>query len=142
MYVHVPLMHAICVEVIKWLVGGSTFSLSVVWVLGLELRSGAGLVGSLPPPPLYISFVWMPVLPTHLHTTCTQCLQRSEKGVGSPDNRSYRWLLLTVWVLGLELGSSEEQPVLLTSEPSFQHLAFVFETDLMSPRLAPNLLYS
>lgn len=48
MYVHVPLRHAICVEAIKWLVAGSTFSLSVVWVLGLELRSGAGLVGSLP----------------------------------------------------------------------------------------------
>lgn len=34
------------------------------------------------------------------------------------------WLLATFWVLGIEQGPLEEQPVLLTVEPFFQSLYF------------------
>jgi hypothetical protein len=37
-------------------------------------------------------------------------------------NFNYRWLWATMWLLGIELGPLEEQPVLLTTESSLQPL--------------------
>ena len=52
------------------------------------------------------------------------CACRPEEGTRS----HYRWLLATMWLLGIELGEPlEEQPVLLTSEPSFQPCISIFE---------------
>ena len=52
--------------------------------------------------------------------TCvfTACMPGSRRRCQVPWDRSYRQLWATMWVLGLEPGSLEEQPVLLTIEPS------------------------
>jgi len=42
----------------------------------------------------------------------------------------YRWLRATTWLLGLGLNSEplEEQPVLITTEPSLQLLKLLFKS--------------
>jgi hypothetical protein len=47
------------------------------------------------------------------------CLQTPEVG--------HRWFWFFMWLLGIELGTSEEQPAFLTPESSLQPLGFVFE---------------
>ena len=52
--------------------------------------------------------------------TGVQCLRRPEKGKRYPGMEVIdAWeLLCTTWVLGIKLDGPEEQPVLLTMEPS------------------------
>jgi hypothetical protein len=56
---------------------------------------------------------------------CMSMLQLSD----TPENAiksHYRWLWATMWVLGIELRTLEEQSVLLTSEPSLQPKMLIF----------------
>ena len=58
------------------------------------------------------------------HASCL-VLPETQKAPGFPLNWSYRWLWITVLVLGLEPSPLEEQ-VLVTTDPSLQPLSLVF----------------
>ena len=47
-----------------------------------------------------------------------------------------------MWLLGMNSGPLEEQPVLLTSEPSLQHLQFVLRFRLKNLGLVEHTFYS
>lgn len=60
---------------------------------------------------------WMEELPQNIHLynfltnlspyhPCAWCFWRSEEGLRSPKNWSYRWLWVSLWVPGIELWSS------------------------------------
>jgi hypothetical protein len=60
-----------------------------------------------------------------VHHVCTWYLKRS-KQCWISENRSYRRLWVTLWVLGIELRFSVGAAVLLTEEPSFQPPIILF----------------
>lgn len=60
--------------------------------------------------------VWV-VLPTCYVSYVCSALEASE-----PWNWGYRWLWVTIWVIGIKPGSSAKAAVLLTDKPSLQPL--------------------
>lgn len=48
------------------------------------------------------------------------CVSAHQKNAWDPMDYSYRWLLAAKWVLRIELSASEDEPMLLSPEPSIQ----------------------
>lgn len=55
----------------------------------------------------------------YVYVSCVQCSQRPED-IGYPGNWSYRRLLATKWVLGINPGPLKEQSMFFIAGPSFQ----------------------
>ena len=97
----------------------------------LWLQAGAAMLGSTINFYLFIfiyCFMCMGVLPVCLSVqTCMSAVpSKARRGHCVPPwNSSYRQLLVAMWVLGIDLGPVEEQPVLLAAEPSLQHRQFL-----------------
>lgn len=69
----------------------------------------------------FFNFMCMSVLHmcVYVHHVHTSCLQRSEEGVVSPENWSYKWWCKPPSVFWeLNLGPLQEHQVLLNNEPS------------------------
>ena len=112
-----------CISVLPWVSGYLELELQIVvschvgTVLGTELGSSGRAVSAL-------SFFLKDILFIFMYE-CSICIYACITEEGSRSH--YRWLGVTMWLLGTELRTPERTAILLTAEPSFQPLSCLLD---------------